>query len=105
MPEHMGTRTGWRDNIFPGTFKYADRVLRDRACLHAQARVEVGLSAARLIGGEVHVHTQAAENIHNCLTCLRVERIDQAGDEELDGGHGLILSLNQKQKFGMIAFL
>ena len=101
----MGTRTGWRDNIFTCTFKYADRVLRNRACLHAQARVEVGLSTACLLGGKVHIYTQAAENIHNCFPCLRVERINETGDEKLDGGHELILSLNQKQKFGMIALL
>ena len=42
--------------------------------------------------GDLHVaNAEAAENIHDCLAGLRVERIDETGNEELDGCHKSIL--------------
>ncbi len=62
-----------------------------RARFGAQARVEVWLSAAGLVTGKVHVNAEAAENVHDCLTRLRVEGIDETGHEELHGCHESIL--------------
>jgi hypothetical protein len=71
----------------------------DRACFDPQTCVEVGLPAAGLVGREFHAHAKAAQNVHDRLTRLRVERIDQAGDEQLDCGHISIVSPNQQQFF------
>ena len=62
-----------------------------RTRLGAQTCVEVWLSATGLVGREVHVDAEAAENVHDGLTSLRVERIDETGDEELDSCHESIL--------------
>ena len=89
--DHMRTRTGGHHDVAGRAFEDADGVRRDLARFLAQACVEVGLSAAGLVGGEVHIHAEAAENIHDRLACLRVERIDEAGDEKLDAGHETIV--------------
>ncbi len=91
MLEHMSARSRWRDNLSACPFKYSNGMFRDRAGFHSQSRVEVGLSAAGLIGSEINVYTQAAENIHDSLTRLWVERIDKTGDEELDRDHKSIV--------------
>jgi len=87
----MRARTGRNDYIARCLFKYADRVFNDGSRLRAQARVEGRLSATGLVAGEVHVNAEAVENVHDCLTSLRVERIDEAGDEELNVSHELIV--------------
>jgi hypothetical protein len=97
MPEHMRARTGWRDDIPACFFKDADRMLGNRTRFGAQTRVEVRLSAAGLVGREVHVNAEAVQNVHDRLARLRVEGIDQARDKKLDGGHEFILSLKRKQ--------
>jgi hypothetical protein len=43
-----------------------------------------------LIRGEFDIHTQVAENIYDGLTRLRVERIDEAGNEKLNDGHDFV---------------
>jgi hypothetical protein len=68
-------------------------MLRNRSGVFSQARVEGRLSAAGLLAGEIHTDAEAAENVHDGLTSLREERIDKAGDEELDCGHKSILPL------------
>ena len=92
MFEHVGARTRWCDNISACFFEYPDRMFRNRAGFGTQARVEIWLSAAGLVDRKVHAHAKAAENVHNRLTSLWVERIDQAGDEELNGSHEAILT-------------
>jgi hypothetical protein len=57
------------------------------ARIFSQACVEGGLSAAGLLAGEIDTDAEALENVHDGLTRLREERIDEAGDEKLDGGH------------------
>jgi hypothetical protein len=66
-------------------------MLRNGARFGSQAGVEGGLSATGLVAGEVHVQAEAVENAHDRLTSFRVERIDQAGDEELDVWHATIV--------------
>ena len=70
-------------------------MFRNGTCILAEACIELRLSAAGLLAGEVHANAEAAENVHDGLTSLREERIGQAGDEKLDGGHESILSLNK----------
>jgi hypothetical protein len=67
-------------------------VFRDGARFEAKPGVEIGLPAAGLVAGEVHVNAEAVENIHDCLPSLRVERIDEAGDEKLDVRHESIVT-------------
>ena len=59
-----------------------------------QTCVEGRLSAAGLAFWELHGNAEALENIHDGLTRLGVEGIDETGDEELDAGHALILIQN-----------
>src|SRR5262245_31126960 len=66
----------------------------DRTCFVAQACIEVRLSAASLIFRKLHLHAKTVENAHYGLTRLRVEGIDEAGDEKLNGGHQSILIPN-----------
>jgi hypothetical protein len=49
------------------------------------------LTAAGLIAWELHVNAEAAENVYNRLTSLRVERIDKTRDEKLHCGHESIV--------------
>ena len=44
--------------------------------------------------GKVHGNTEAAENVHDGFTSLRVERIDETGDEKLNMSHESIVILN-----------
>jgi hypothetical protein len=55
--------------------------------------IEIRLAAARLVGRELHIHLKALKDIHDRLARLRVERIDQAGNEKLDGSHTAIVPL------------
>ena len=48
--------------------------------------------------GEVHVNVEAVENVHDGFTSLRVERIDETGDEKLDVSHESIVILNNVYK-------
>jgi len=80
-----------RDNIPRGLFEYFDRVFRDGARIFAEPCVEGRLSAAGLLAGEVHTNAEAVENVHDRLTRLREERINETGDEELDCNHDFIL--------------
>jgi hypothetical protein len=48
-------------------------VLRDGACILAQACVKLRLSAAGLFAGEIHVNAEAMENVNDGLTSLREE--------------------------------
>ena len=85
-----------------------NRMFRNRARLCTQACVEGWLSATGLVAGEVHVNAEAVENVHDGLTSLRVERIDETGDEELNVSHVSIVirlksRISNSRKFGMIA--
>ena len=93
MPEHMRARAGRRDNIPRCILKNFDRVFGNGARIFAQPSVEGGLPAAGLLAGEVHINAEAVENIHDGLTSLREERVDETGDEELDLSHVSILPL------------
>jgi hypothetical protein len=66
-------------------------VFGDGARIFAEACVELRLSAAGLLTGEIHVNAEAVENVHDGLTSFREERIGEAGDEELDLSHESIL--------------
>ena len=87
----MSTGTRGSDNIPFGILKNLDRVFRNRVRILAEAGVELRLSTAGLLAGEVHADAEALENVHDGLTSLREERIGQAGDEELDLSHKSIL--------------
>jgi hypothetical protein len=65
-----------------------------RARFVPQTGVEGWLPAAGLIGWEFHGLSEAAEDADDGLARFRVERIDEAGDEELHSGHESILTLN-----------
>jgi len=62
-------------------------MLCHRSCFFSQACVEVRLSAAGLVAREFHVNAEAVKNIHDGLTGLRVERIDEACHEQLHSCH------------------
>jgi len=87
MTDHVRARTGGREHISGQAFEHFDHMLGHLARIRAQTGVELRLSAAGLGLGEVHVHTQTAENADNGLSSFGVERIDQAGCEKLYGGH------------------
>ena len=93
MPEHVRAGAGRRDNIPRCILKNFDRMFGDGVGVFSQARVEGRLSAAGLLAGEIHTYAEAVKNVHDGLTRLREEGIDEAGDEKLDGGHLSILSL------------
>ena len=93
MFEHIGAGAGGRDNVPACPFKYPNGMLGNRTGLGAQARVEVGLPTASLIDRKLQTHSQVVENAYDRLTRLRVEGVDKAGDEKLDGGHQSILPL------------
>ena len=93
--DHVRARTGGHHNIPGRIFKDVDGMFGNGACFGTQPGVEVRLSAAGLIGSEFHGHAEAGENIHNGLTRLRVERIDETGDEELYVSHKPIVILFQ----------
>jgi hypothetical protein len=63
----------------------------DRPRLCTQPCIEIGLSAAGLVWCELHGYAKALENIHDGLACLRVERIDETCDKELDSRHDSIV--------------
>ncbi len=80
-------------------------MLGDRARVFSKACVELRLSTAGLLAGEIHANAEAAENIHNGFTCLGEERIGQTGDEELDISHKYILiPINLKRKTIQLIF-
>ena len=87
----MSARAGWRDDIPLSFFEQLDGVFCNCTSILSKTGVELRLSAAGLIGGEVHVTAEALENLHDGFTSLREERIGQAGDEQLDGVHGQII--------------
>jgi hypothetical protein len=66
-------------------------MFRERTRFVAQACVKGRLSAAGLVVREFHGNAETVENVHDGLTSLRVERIDETGNEELDVGHASIL--------------
>jgi hypothetical protein len=95
MPEHVGARTRWRDNIPRRFLENFDRMLGNRARVSAQAGIERGLSATGLLTRKFHTNAEALENVHYGFTRLREDGIDKTGDEELNGGHESILSENK----------
>ena len=94
----MCARARGNDNIPVCFFENADRVFHNRTRLRAQARIEGGLSATGLVARELHGEAEAAENADDSLTSLRVERIDETGDEELYGRHESIVILKGVKK-------
>jgi hypothetical protein len=97
MLNHVGAGTGWHHNITGCFFEHADHMLCHRSGFGAHARVEGWLSATGLVGGKIHVNAEAVENVHDGFTSLRVERIDEAGDEKLNVSHASIVILNPYQ--------
>lgn len=91
MLDHVRAGTGRDDDVSVRFFEHTNGVLYDRSSLRAQTGVEGGLSTAGLIGGEVHGKVEAAENADDRLARLRVERVDEAGDEELHCRHKSIV--------------
>jgi hypothetical protein len=67
-------------------------MLSNGAGILSQACVEGRLSATGLFAGELHTDAETMENVHDCFTRLREERIDKTGNEELDCGHKTIVS-------------
>lgn len=68
-------------------------MLRHRTRFTAQSGVERRLSAASLFVGKIHIKVEAVENVHDGFTRLRVERIDETGDEQLNVSHESIVIL------------
>jgi len=66
-------------------------MFNDGSRFSAQASIEGWLSATGLVAGEVHVNAEAVENVHDGFTSLRVERIDETGDEKLNMRHESIV--------------
>ena len=73
MPEHVRTRTRWRDDIPRCILENFYRVFRDGTRILAETGVELRLSAAGLLAGEVHGNAEVRENIHDGLTSFREE--------------------------------
>lgn len=99
MFEHVRARTGWHHDVARRFFEDLNRVFCDRARLRSQARVEGWLSATGLVGREVHVNAEAVENVRDGFTRLRVERIDETGDEKLNVRHVSIVIPNAISDF------
>lgn len=99
MFEHVRARTGWHHDIAGRFFEDLNRVFSDGTRLSTQARVEGWLSATGLVGREVHVNAEAVENVYDGFTSLRVERIDETGDEKLNVWHASILIPNAISDF------
>ena len=93
----MRTRTGGHHDIARRFFEDLNRVFSDGTGFRSQACVEGWLSATGLVGREVHVNAEAVENVHDGFTSLRVERIDETGDEKLNVWHASILIPNRFQ--------
>lgn len=87
MAEHVSAGAGGDDDIALGLLEKADGVLGDGPGLIAQAGVEVWLAATGLIVRELDAEAEAAENLDDGLTRLRVEGVNEASDEELDRDH------------------
>ena len=94
MFDHMRARTGWHDDVACCFLEHANGMFYNRTRFRAQTGVERWLSTAGLVGGEFHVKAEAVENVHDGLTSLRVERIDETGDEKLDVSHESIVIPN-----------
>jgi hypothetical protein len=92
----MGAGAGGDDDIAIGFLEEADGVLGSGAGLVAQAGIEVWLAATGLIARELDAEAEAAENLNDGLTRLRVERVDEAGDEELDCDHFRIVTRTKR---------
>lgn len=99
MFEHVRARTGGHHDVAARFFEDLNRVFSDGACLRTQACVEGWLSATGLVGREIHVNAEAVENVHDGFTSLRVERIDETGDEKLNMRHMSILIPNAISDF------
>ena len=93
MLDHVRAGTRGNHNIPVCFFEDTDGMLHNRARFGAQAGIKGRLSTARLFAGKFHGHTEAAQNADDGLPCLRVERIDETRDEELDGRHDSIVIL------------
>jgi hypothetical protein len=61
--------------------KDLDGVGGDEACLEAHAGIEGRLTAAGLTGWKINLHAGAAQHLHYSFAHLRIERVDQAGNE------------------------
>jgi hypothetical protein len=96
MFDHVGARTGWDNDVAVRFFEGAYGLFGHRARFGAQARIEERLPAAGLVAREVHAQAEAAKNFDDGLAGLRVEGIDEAGDEKLHIGHVPILTSNPK---------
>ena len=91
MTNHVRTRTGWNHHFAFNGFKDSDGVFGNLTRLRSKSRVERGLPAAGLIAREIHIRTCAAKHIHHRFTHFGKETVNKAGDEELNGSHGLIV--------------
>lgn len=91
MFEHVGAGTGWGEDIPPGGLEHADCVFHNRTGFIMQSCIERRLSAAGLSPGEMNVQSQAAKNADDGLARLRVEGIDETGNEELHIVHNSIV--------------
>ena len=88
---HVRAGTGRHHDVAGCFFEHADGMFSDGTGFGAQACVEGWLSATGLVGREVHVNAESAENVHDRLTSLRVERIDETGHKELNMSHESIV--------------
>ncbi len=91
MFHHMRARTRGHHDVARRFLEHFDCVLCDRACLCVKTRTEERLAATSLVAGEVHAQAEAAENAHDRLASLRVERIDKACYKKLDAIHAVIV--------------
>ena len=108
MPEHGSARPGWHDHRALGFFKYLNGMHGDRARLVAHPGVEGRLPAASLAGGEFYRDAGALQDFDHRLADLRVQGIDDAGDEKLDGwthGFNCILypAIPQKMQISLLS--
>ena len=85
VADHPGARPGGNDDRTAGALKDLDGMLRNGPRLLAQSGVEGRLSATGLSGWNLEPDTCALQDIHDCFPNFRIKRVDQAGNEELDG--------------------
>ena len=83
VPHHRRAGAGGRDDDL-GVFEGFEEVLRHRARLIAITGVESRLGAAGLVGREVDLDADMLEDIDHRHARVRVDHVDDAGDEEGD---------------------
>jgi hypothetical protein len=77
-------------------------VLRGRARFVVEAGIERRLSATGLVQRDLHVVAKPLEHAHDGEADFGSEFVDEAGVEELDGGHRTVWSVGSVGSVGSV---